>query len=160
MFFSPRARWSRHAGLRPARQFGNFYGHVQSFDHVAEDCMLVVKPRCWRDGDEKLASICVGPGVGHGKLAGLVMPQRVVELIGEAITGVAGSCPQGASSLNHELRDHAVERQAIIKGSLHFLTGARILEFLCALGKADKILDCFRRFLFAGRFENRSGLHR
>src|SRR4051794_23658379 len=43
-----------------------FY-HTQSALHPSEDRMLSVQPRRGGQGDEELASICVGPGVCHAQ---------------------------------------------------------------------------------------------
>ena len=47
----------------------------------AENGVLVVKP--WRrdGGDEKLRTIRVRPGIGHGQGKGAIMAQRAMELI-------------------------------------------------------------------------------
>src|SRR5258708_27860524 len=71
-----------------------------------------------------------------------------MEFVAETVAGIAGSRAQRASALDHELRDHAMEHQAVVKRALHFLTGARVLEFLGAFGEADEILDCLGGFLF------------
>src|ERR1700680_4976783 len=79
-----------------------------------------------------------------------------MELVGEAIAGIAGSRPQRASALNHELRDHAVEKEPVVKRPFHFLPCARIFEFLCAFCEADEIRDGVRRFGFEQAGDNRA----
>ena len=51
----------------------DFVGDVLAFDHFAEDGVLVIEPTGGRNGDEKLAAVGVGSGIGHGKFAGLGM---------------------------------------------------------------------------------------
>src|ERR1700722_16654581 len=140
----------------PARQFRNFRGDIHSFDHFAKDGVFVIKPWRRRHGDEKLAAVCAGSGVGHGELSRFVVPQILMKLIGKTIARIAGSCSLRASALNHELRNHAMENEAVVKWALHFLTGLRVLEFLGALRKADEIRDRLRRFIFKQANDYRS----
>ena len=89
-----------------------------------------------------------GSGVGHGKLSRLVVPQRGMEFVAETIAGVAGSRSQRASALNHELRNHAVEDQAVVKRPLHFLPVRGSLNSLVPSARPMKFADGLRRFLF------------
>ena len=66
-------------------------------------------------GNEKLAPIGVGAGVGHGEDAGTVVPEVFVELVFELISGAASTSSLGATGLNHEVGDDAVEGQAIVE---------------------------------------------
>src|SRR5580704_6136119 len=106
--------------IRAARNFRNFCGDVHAFDDLAENRVLVVEPGSGSHGDEKLASICARTGVGHREFSRLVMFQGRMKLIPEAITWVARPGAERASSLNHELRDHAMKNQAVVKWALHF----------------------------------------
>src|ERR1700686_506140 len=142
--------------VRSARQFRNFCGDIHSFDHLAENGVLVIEPGRRCHGDEKLATVCAGSGVGHGELSRFVVPQILMKLIGKTIAGIAGSRSLRASALNHKLRNHAMENEAVVKWTLHFLTGLRVLEFLGAFRKADEIRDRLRRFLFQQANDNRS----
>src|SRR6202022_4065244 len=83
------------------------------------------------------------------------MPQRGVKLVGEAIPGVTGSSPERAAALNHELRDHAVEGQPVVKRPLHLLSRARVFEFLCSFRETDEIRDRLRGLLFEQAADNR-----
>src|ERR1700704_4541504 len=49
------------------RNLGNFLDHIIALDHLSEDRMLVIEPGSFSDGDEKLASVGVRAGVGHGE---------------------------------------------------------------------------------------------
>src|SRR5229473_5716146 len=115
-----------------ARQLRDFRGDVHSFDNLAKDGVLTIKPRCWRHGDEKLATVCAWSGIGHREFSRLVVLQGWMKLVAKAIAGITGTCPEGASALNHELRNHTMEYEAIEKWTLHFLPGLRVLEFLGA----------------------------
>src|SRR6185369_12190560 len=68
-----------------ARQLGNFVGDFLAFDHFAEDGVLVVEPGCGRDGDEKLAAVGAGSGIGHRELAGFGVLERRVEFVAEGV---------------------------------------------------------------------------
>lgn len=65
--------------------------------------------------NEKLGSIGVGAGIGHREGAGTVMLEVFVELVLKLVSGTAGTGSLGAASLNHEVRDDAVEGQAIVE---------------------------------------------
>ena len=49
--------------------------------YSAEDSMLVVQPGSGDCGDEELAAVGVGAGVGHTQGEGAVMPQATVKLV-------------------------------------------------------------------------------
>src|SRR5579863_1745719 len=91
--------------VRAARQFGNFCGDVHAFDHFAEDGVFAIEPGRRRHGNEKLASVRAGSGIGHGEFSRFVVLQGFVKLVAEAIARVAGPRSERASSLNHELRN-------------------------------------------------------
>ena len=76
------------------------------------------------------------------------MPQRGMELVGEAIPRIARSRPQGASTLNHELRNYTVEGEPVVKRPFHLLPSARVFKFLCSFRKADEIGDRLWGLLF------------
>jgi len=48
------------------------------------------------DGDEELGAVGVGPGVGHAERVGLVVAQRVVELVVEVVAPDALAAHAGA----------------------------------------------------------------
>ena len=81
-------------------------------DRLAKHDVLVVQPVTGVAGDEKLATIRIGPGVGHGEEAGacvLEIEVLVVELVsvhGDAARPVA---LDKVAALAHEALDDAVE---------------------------------------------------
>src|SRR5216684_4696632 len=136
------------AVARIARKRRDFVGNVLPFDHFAKNCVAIIEPRSRGYGYEKLAAVRVGPRIGHGELAGLVVPQRLVEFIGELIARPAGAGAQRAAALNHEVGDHAVKRQAVVKRPFHGFSRFGVGEFLCAFGEFDEVGHRLRRFLF------------
>ena len=58
--------------LAAAGDEGDFGDDLLALDNLAEDGVVAGEPRRCGDGDEELAAIGSGAGVGHGQLAGLV----------------------------------------------------------------------------------------
>lgn len=54
--------------------------------YPAKDGVLVVKPGSWHSGDEELAAVGVGAGIGHTQREWAVMPQAAIKLILELLT--------------------------------------------------------------------------
>ena len=71
----------------------NGVNYVLTLDHVAEDRVLAIKPWSGNVSDKKLASIGAGSGVGHGENTGIIMLQRIVNLIIKLVAGAAGAIP-------------------------------------------------------------------
>src|SRR6266705_3655139 len=69
-----------------------------------------------------------------------------MELLGELVSGSAGTGSQGASTLNHEIGNDAMKSEASVIATFRFLAGLRIGKFLCAFGQADEIGHGLRRF--------------
>src|SRR3972149_2241549 len=70
---------------------------------AAEDAVLAVEVGLGRQGDEELAAVRAGPGVGHGEDAGVVTPAGA-ELVREAVAGAAGAIAARVAALDHERR--------------------------------------------------------
>ena len=68
--------------------------------------------------DEELAPIRVRSGVRHREYSRRVMPQRSVELIGEAVSGTTCACASGIPSLCHEAGNNPVERGPIVEAGV------------------------------------------
>ena len=68
-------------------------------------------------GNEKLAPIGVGTGVGHGEDAGTVVPEVFVELVFELgpVWPTAPTGSLGATGLDHETGDDTMESEAVVK---------------------------------------------
>src|SRR5215469_7976926 len=90
----------------------------------------------WRrgHGDEKLAAIGIGAGVRHGKHTRLRMAKCGMEFIGELIAGAAPSGALRTSTLDHEVRNHAVKDDAVIEGLACLFPFREIDEVLHRLG--------------------------
>src|SRR5581483_8360878 len=101
--------------LRIARRLGNALHHLEALRHLSEYTMAVIQPWRWRHGDEKLAAVRIGSGIGHRQYAGLGVFELGVKFIGEFVARSAAAGAFRISSLDHEIGDHAVEDGAIIK---------------------------------------------
>src|SRR5450759_2848099 len=80
-----------------AWQFRNFSCDIHSFDNLAEDGVLVIEPGRRRHGDEKLAPVCAGSGVGHRELSRFVVLQGRMKFVGEAISWICILYPSNAA---------------------------------------------------------------
>ncbi len=92
--------------------FGNF---IAARNHVAKNRMTVIQPRCRYFRDEELRTVCARAAVGHRQDAGAVVAQVGVEFVREGVAGIALTRTQGVAALAHELRNDAVEDQAIVE---------------------------------------------
>src|SRR5260370_36936857 len=96
--------------LCAARDVGDLVNHVLALHYFAEDGVLAGKPISGGHSNEKLRSVGVGPGIGHGQLALLVEPVRqtfgfVLKLVASAAQAVTpGSAPP-----HHELRNNPLK---------------------------------------------------
>jgi len=88
---------------------------VLSFGGLAKDGVFSVEVGSGKVGDEELGAVGVGSGVGHGEDAGLVVPTVGLALALEFVAGAAGAGAGRAAALDHEVGDHAVERQAVVE---------------------------------------------
>src|SRR5690606_22347278 len=76
----------------------------QALDDLAEHRVLAVQPRRGHVGDEELAAVGVGSGIGHGQHAALV-GNAIGGLVLEAVARAAAARTLGAAALDHEVRD-------------------------------------------------------
>src|SRR3989454_6602324 len=122
------SEWSFHSNRFDFVVLRNLVDHVLSLGDLSENGVDSVKVRLGRMTDEELAAAGVLPGVGHGQRPRDVL---VDVLLGLALDGVAGPAGADASlpglrnrvtTLNHEVRDHAVKLGAVIE--------SRVREFL------------------------------
>lgn len=97
--------------------------------------MFSVQPRALHGGNEKLASISTGTGIGHAQEEGLVMLEIEV-LISKLLTvdGLASSTivTRKVTTLAHEFGNDAVEATALVTEAL--LTSAESTEVFSSLG--------------------------
>ena len=119
------------------------YGQTAAdiFDHMSEDRMLAIEPRCCNMRDEELASIRSRACIGHRKDTGAIMPEIRAEFIGESVSRAAGSITLRASALDHEIIDYPVELQSIIERNTGFI---HIQDTFC---ETDEIAYCHRTAL-------------
>src|SRR5262252_21723 len=83
------------------------------------------------------------------------MAQRRVELVGEFVAGPAAAGAFGASALNHEVGNHAVEDQTVIEGLAGFGAFGEIDEILYRIGRF--VVEKFDFEAAFGGIENRVG---
>lgn len=103
---------------------GDLGHHVALLDRVddvlacgdfAKHGMLSIEPRARNVGDEELRAVGVRAGIGHRKNARAGVLQRGVEFIGKLVAWAAGTGAVWAARLNHEVRNDAMELQAIVE---------------------------------------------
>src|SRR5579864_2777458 len=76
------------------------------------------------------------------------MLQRRMKLIGEFVSRPAHAAALRTATLDHELWNHAMENQPVVKRPLLLLPGLLVGEFLRAFGQPDKVGYGLGRFLF------------
>src|SRR5262245_3584855 len=139
-----------HRRIRPvaavARHRGNLVRHVLTFHDFAKNRVPVVQPRCRGHRNKKLAAVGIRSGIGHGKLSRLRVLERRMKLICELVSRPAHPRSVWAASLNHEVRNDAVENQPVVKRPLLLFSGLFVCEFLGSFRQTDEILNRLRRF--------------
>src|SRR5437764_10532886 len=113
---------------RVARQPGDPVDDVHPRRHAAEDGVLAVEPRTGlRGDDEELAAVRVRACVRHRE--GAALDLVVVDLVLEWVAGPARPRAGRVAALDHEVRDHAVEDDAVVEAvareALEVLDGLR-----------------------------------
>lgn len=89
---------------------------IHAAGDFAEDRVTAVQMRLSRMGDEKLAAIGAGAGVGHRKNTGAVVTQGVAgKFVLEAVARAAAAGAGGISPLDDKIWNDAVEDNAVIK---------------------------------------------
>jgi hypothetical protein len=124
------------AVLGIAGDLGDFFDNVVAFNDFAEDGVFIVEPGRGGDGDEKLAAVGMGTGVGHGEEALFPVVEGGMEFVGEFVAGSAAAGTFGTAALDHKIRDHPVEDQVVEEG----------LAGLGAFGKGHEVFDGLGRF--------------
>lgn len=113
--------------------------------HPSKDSVFTIQPRRRRQGDEKLAAVCIRSCIGHGKNTSASVLERGADLVLEflavdALAAAAGAC--WVSSLNHKTRNYTVEDCVVVivsiceSGEVVAGLGMRLMHG-CALGSGD-----------------------
>lgn len=95
--------------------------HPHSTLDSPEYRMLAVEPRCWRERDEELASVCIWPAVGHAQDSRTCVLQRRADLVFELLPVDGASsppCTGRVACLNHEVGDDAMDYNVVVVASL------------------------------------------
>ena len=93
-------------------------------------------------GNEELGAVGAGTGVGIGQASGAVELHGRRGFVLELKTNVAAPAAGGISTLNHEIRNHAVEDGAVVERDAVLLSVRDgIGPVFGALGEADEIGD-------------------
>src|SRR5262249_58740282 len=106
---------------------GDLVHDVLAFDDVAEHRMLAIEPWSRDMSDKELAAVAGRTGVGHGQSARAGVFQFGPDFILEPVAGAAGARSQRAAALDHEVGNHPVETQAIVKRLALGLGSAAVL---------------------------------
>ena len=91
--------------------------NIHTLYDLAEHSVLAIEVRSRTEGDEELASIGAGTGVGHAKRTLAVVLERRYELVLELGTVDGGAACTGSSrvtALNHEAWDDTVEDDVVV----------------------------------------------
>ena len=109
--------------------------NIHAFDNLSENNMFAIKPWGLGRANEKLGTVSVGSGIGHGQNSRsgvLQLEVFVLELV--AVNGFSTSSivVGEISTLTHEVGDHAVESGAFIAETL--LSSAESTEILSRFG--------------------------
>src|SRR5690606_14081229 len=90
---------------------------VVGTDDLAEYRVLAIQPRAGDVRDEELAAVGRGAGIGHGQHATLVREPRV-DFVLEAIARATCAGAAGAATLDHEVGNLPMKRQAVVEAAL------------------------------------------
>jgi len=82
---------------------------------AAKDTVLTIEPGGSDMGDEKLAAVGVGAGIGHAQHTRAIMFEVGVKFVAEAIARAATTGTGRIAALDHEVLDDAVEGNAVVK---------------------------------------------
>src|SRR5216684_1503678 len=111
-----------HRIIRPivciARHAGDFLDQLNcSVIALAEDGVAPAQMRAMRNilRNEKLRAVRVRPGVGVCEASRTVESQVRRSFVLEFVTGITLAVAQRISTLNHELRNHAMKNAAIVE---------------------------------------------
>src|SRR5581483_11563094 len=108
--------------LAVSRYTRDFVHNIIALNYLAKDGVFAGQPRGRRDGNKKLRSVRIRPGVRHGQFAWLVkLVGRVLRLVFKLVprSAVPSSCR--VPSLNHEIGNDTMKYGAVIKPFFGFL---------------------------------------
>ena len=101
------------AVARVTRRYGHQY--IESFHNLTENTVLVIQMRRRTMCDKELRAIRSRSGICHGQNTLFVMLQAGMKLVTEFVTGSTGAGAGGVATLYHEVGDHTMKDDAIIK---------------------------------------------
>lgn len=116
----------------------NGVDNILPIKHLAEYGVFAVEVWLGRVGDEELAAVCVRAGICHGDDTGLMFEWVVPYLVFKFVPWPARASSQRIAALDHEVGDHAVEFESVVKA------------LLC---EKHKVIDGFRRVVWV-QFED------
>src|SRR5436853_3079961 len=107
---------------------------------LAKDGVAAVQVRRRYLGDEKLGTVSIRSGIGHRQTARTIKRQARHDFIAELVAGIARTIARRVTTLNHEVRDYAVEDGPIVE-RYSMLGGAacRILPVFGTGGETDEV---------------------
>jgi len=91
------------------------YHFLAVVQYATEYRVLVVEMSLGAVRDEELRAVGVGSGVGHRESPGGIVSQFRVKFIFKRVARAAGARALRATALDHEIVDHTVKSQSIIK---------------------------------------------
>ena len=126
--------------------------HIQAFDHLTKTGVIAVEMRgiAAAVADEKLGASGVSAGMRHGKNAAVVKLIAACEFAVDFITRATRTGSGWVTSLNYEIRNYAVEYNAVIKP----FPGQRYKVFYCVRSVCIEEFDLHYPFFgvdFSGR---------
>src|SRR5260370_37421502 len=138
---------SLHGIMRPivciARYGADFVAQLNgSVIALAEDGVAPAQMRAMRTilGNEKLRAVRVRPGVGVGEASRTVESQVRRSFVLEFVPGITLAVAQWISTLNHELRNHAMKNSSVVERHAVLLgPGHRIGPVFCSACQADEV---------------------
>src|SRR5262249_13051847 len=107
-----------------------------------------IKMWCRSVTDEELGPPGILAAVRHGKASALVLLPPARGLAGNRKTRAAGPVSDGTAALDHEVRDDAMELEAVVVGALDLGAGLRVHKFLGARCQPDEVRHRTRSIRF------------
>ena len=78
--------------------------------------MKAVEVRGRNVSDKELAAVGAWSGVGHRQNSRPAVAERRIEFVGEIVARTSRTVSFGTTALNHEVRDHTVKQETVVKG--------------------------------------------